>query len=68
MQSPAHESASRQPSDHGSGTDGQFAEADTDGFVDQRGASHAGEQDEQQGKVARGVRRAPLGVLGTYGW
>src|SRR5664280_3839313 len=45
----AHEGGEQEAERHGSGTDGQLQKLIPDGFVDQRGATAAGEQDEQQG-------------------
>ena len=51
----AHKGGEQEAERHGGGTDGQLQKLIPDGLVDQGGASAAGEQNEQQGKVARGV-------------
>jgi hypothetical protein len=54
----AHKGGEQEAERHGGGTDGQLQKLIPDSLVDQSGASAAGEQDEQQGKVARGVAGA----------
>src|ERR1035437_4789335 len=60
----AHEGGQQKAERHGGGADGQLQKLIPDGLVDQRGASAAGEQDEQQGKEARGVGGRRLRWLG----
>ena len=65
----AHEGGQQEAERHSGGTDGQLQQLIPDGLVDQGGASAAREQDEQQGKKARGVggRRLLVGHLRWLG-
>ena len=60
----AHKGGEQEAKRHGGGTDGQLQKLIPDGLVDQGGTSAAGKQDEQQGKVARGVGGRRLHWLG----
>ena len=64
MQRPPMNGGQQEAERYGSGTDRQLQHLVPDGFVDQGGASAARKQDEQQGKVARGVGRRGLLWLG----